>query len=76
MDHPSLGVGIGGERLMVAFDVSDAVANSGDCEEADCVGPAEAADLSGLGGMIALWCIFSSFTDAFVPSVRGRGIQD
>lgn len=54
MDHPSLGVGIGGGQVIVAFDVSDAVAKSGDYEEAGWVGPAETDDLSGLRGRIAL----------------------
>ena len=53
MNHLSLGVGIDGGGLRVVFDASDAVAKSGDDEEADEVEPPETVDLSELRGRIA-----------------------
>ena len=50
MNHLSLGVGIDGEGLRVVFDASDAVAKSGDEEEADEVEPVDTVDLSELRG--------------------------
>ncbi|KAF9643219.1 hypothetical protein BDM02DRAFT_3132570 [Thelephora ganbajun] len=45
MIHLSLGVGVDGGGLRVVFDASDAVAKSGDDEEADEVEPVETVDL-------------------------------
>jgi condensin complex subunit 2 len=67
MNHLSLGVGIDGGGLRVVFDASDAVAKSGDDEEADEVEPAETVDLSELRGRVALRGILGSLTDAFLP---------
>lgn len=50
MNHLSLGVGIDGGGLRVVFDASDAVAKSGDDEEADEVEPVDTVDLSELRG--------------------------
>lgn len=50
MNHLSLGVGIDGEGLRVVFDAGDALAKSGDDEEADEVEPVDTVDLSELRG--------------------------
>jgi len=65
MNHLSLGVGIDGGGLRVVFDASDAVAKSGDDEEADEVEPVETVNLSDLRGGIVSRSIVNSPADAF-----------
>jgi len=70
MNHLSLGVGIDGGGLRVVFDASDAVAKSGDDEEADEVEPPETVDLSELRGRIASWGTLNLLADAFLPQAQ------
>ena len=76
MNHLSLGVGIDGGGLRVVFDASDAVAKSGDDEEADEVEPPETVDLSELRGRIASWGTLNWLADAFPPAQFFPNLDD
>ena len=59
-----------GGGLRVAFNASDAVAKSGDDEEADEVKLVETVDLSELRGRIASWGAIDFLADAFLPQAQ------
>ena len=70
MNHLSLGVGIDGGGLRVVFDASDAVAKSGDDEEADEVEPVDTIDLSELRGKTFWVSEVRSFADGSDPQAQ------